>query len=72
MGKFLVTAIVNCVTIATSRHLVGIDVNYLLYRPDQERDACGIGFVADIAGKPGRATSDGTMITGSEATCQTG
>lgn len=23
-----------------------------LYRPDQERDACGTGFIADIAGKP--------------------
>jgi glutamate synthase domain-containing protein 1 len=22
-----------------------------LYRPDQERDACGVGFVADVSGK---------------------
>lgn len=27
-------------------------MNCPLYAPDQERDACGTGFVADIAGKP--------------------
>ena len=27
-------------------------MNAPLYAPDQERDACGTGFVADIAGKP--------------------
>ena len=27
-------------------------MNALLYAPAQERDACGTGFVADIAGKP--------------------
>jgi len=27
-------------------------VTYPLYRPEQERDACGTGFVADIAGRP--------------------
>ncbi|HXF51681.1 MAG TPA: glutamate synthase large subunit [Dehalococcoidia bacterium] len=26
-----------------------------LYRPEQERDACGVGFVADIAGRPSHA-----------------
>ncbi|HWQ27922.1 MAG TPA: glutamate synthase central domain-containing protein, partial [Dehalococcoidia bacterium] len=26
-----------------------------LYRPDQERDACGVGFVADISGRPSHA-----------------
>lgn len=29
-------------------------VSYPLYRPDQERDACGTGFVADISGRPSR------------------
>ena len=28
------------------------DVNVSLYAPGQERDACGTGFVADIAAKP--------------------
>ena len=27
-------------------------MNAPLYAPDQERDACGTGFAADIAGKP--------------------
>lgn len=27
-------------------------MSYPLYRPDQERDACGTGFVADISGRP--------------------
>jgi glutamate synthase domain-containing protein 1 len=31
---------------------VSNDVNVSLYAPGQERDACGTGFVADIAGKP--------------------
>jgi glutamate synthase domain-containing protein 1 len=30
---------------------VSNDVNVSLYAPDQERDACGTRFVADIAGK---------------------
>ncbi len=28
------------------------NVSYALYRPEQERGACGTGFVADIAGQP--------------------
>jgi hypothetical protein len=44
-----------------------------LYRPDQERDACGTGFVADIAGTASfralEMASDGPLITGSEETC---
>ena len=27
-------------------------MNFPIYRPDQAREACGTGFVADIAGKP--------------------
>jgi len=31
------------------------NVEYPLYRPEQERDACGTGFVADIHGRPSHA-----------------
>jgi len=51
-------------------------VNFPLYRPDQERGACGIGFAADTSGKPsfgalGAAAAcpdSGSLIIGSEAT----
>ena len=29
-----------------------------LYRPEQERDACGVGFVADVSGKPSHRILD--------------
>jgi glutamate synthase domain-containing protein 1 len=31
-------------------------VSQPLYRPDQERDACGTGFVAGISGRPSHRT----------------
>ena len=34
------------------------NVEYPLYRPEQERDACGTGFVADIHGRPSHAILD--------------
>ena len=36
-------------------------MNVPLYAPDQERDACGTGFVADIAGKPSFRVLDAAL-----------
>lgn len=44
--------IVKCVTIGDFQRVQGQIVNFPPYRPEQERDACGTGFVSDIAGRP--------------------
>lgn len=46
------TAIVNCVTIGDFEAPGRYDVNVPLSAPGDKRDARGIGFVADFAGKP--------------------
>ncbi|MGI8425877.1 MAG: glutamate synthase large subunit [Actinomycetota bacterium] len=42
---------------AVSNHPVG------LYRPQYERDACGIGFVADVEGRSSRATVETALYS---------
>src|SRR3954451_2256772 len=45
----------RCVCHAAS---TGVPQRYSLHDPAAERDACGIGFVADAAGRPSRAVLD--------------
>jgi len=39
-------------------------VNFPPYRPEQERDACGTGIVADIAGRPSRGILEVAVTAG--------